>query len=43
MAEWRHSSTILGLGTRWRLVVSFTLRKKSPVRDVKKIKVKLFM
>jgi hypothetical protein len=24
MAEWRNSSTILGLGTRWRWVVSFT-------------------
>jgi hypothetical protein len=25
MGEWRYSSTILGLGTRWRWVVSFTL------------------
>jgi hypothetical protein len=24
MGEWRYSSTILDLGTRWRLVVSFT-------------------
>jgi hypothetical protein len=26
MREWRHSSTILDLGTRWRWVVSFTPR-----------------
>jgi hypothetical protein len=26
VGEWRYSSTILGLGTRWRCVASFTLR-----------------
>jgi hypothetical protein len=37
MGEWRYSSTILGLGTRWRTVVGFTLqplystRKELPI------------
>jgi hypothetical protein len=39
MGEWRYSSTILDLGTRWRCVVSFTLRilytrgKEAPVTN----------
>jgi hypothetical protein len=32
MEEWRYSSTILDLGTRWRWVVSFTPRAASPRR-----------
>jgi hypothetical protein len=30
MGEWRYSSTILNLGTIWRLVVSFTPRPLYP-------------
>jgi hypothetical protein len=30
MGEWRYSSTILDLGSRWRWVVSFTLRTRAP-------------
>jgi hypothetical protein len=28
--DWRYSSTILDLGTSWRLVVSFTAKQLSP-------------
>jgi hypothetical protein len=30
MGEWRYSSNILDLGTRWRCVVSFTPRSLYP-------------
>jgi hypothetical protein len=30
MGEWRYSSSIVDLGTRWRWVVSFTLREIGP-------------
>jgi hypothetical protein len=30
MGEWRYSSTFLDLGTRWRWLVSFTLRLLYP-------------
>jgi hypothetical protein len=34
MREWRYSSTILGFGVRWRLMVSFTTGRFSPVKIV---------
>jgi hypothetical protein len=30
MKEWRYNATILDLGTRWRLVVSFMPRPFNP-------------
>jgi hypothetical protein len=33
MGEWRYSSTILELGTRWRLVVSFTHWRFTPEKQ----------
>jgi hypothetical protein len=34
MEEWRHSSTVLDFGTRWRGVVTFTALPLYPTADL---------